>query len=281
MRYLEDYHHIECPFSRPGYFTGVVAIVDKEISLIDAGTVSSPQEKIYPFLKDLGRNVNDIKNVILTHSHGDHSDGLESLLQLSDVSIFVHALERPNLLDLTARMKLDPSNIVGVKHGDVLEVSDRKIEVFHSPGHSSGSICLVDKEVGLGVTGDSVQGLGVDRPLLFYSSIAYTNSMRRLSLEPLSTFMMGHPFPPFEKGVIKGKEVKNILVKSLEAVRELKEDIENILVEVGRPLTVEEIGSKLPEVRKQSIRPILEELVDDGRVSKLGRSSELLWLKKD
>jgi len=162
----------------------------------------------------------------------------------------------------------------------VLEVSDRKIEVFHSSGHSSGSICLIDKEVGLSVTGDSVQGLGVDRPLLFYSSIAYTNSMRRLSLEPLSTFMMGHPFPPFEKGVIKGKEVKNILEKSLEAVRSLKEKINNVLREVGRPLTVEEIGIKLPEVREQTIRPILEELFDDGSVSKLGRSSELLWLNK-
>jgi len=57
--------------------------------------------------------------------------------------------------------------------------------------------------------------------------------------------------------------------------------IKNILVEVGRPLTVEEIGSKLPEVRKQTIRPILEELFDDRRVSKLGRSSEILWLIKD
>jgi hypothetical protein len=93
--------------------------------------------------------------------------------------------------------------------------------------------------------------------------------------------MMGHPFPPFEKGVIKGKEVKNILKKSIEAVRKLREEIKNILVEVGRPLTIEEIGNKLPQVRKQTIRPILEELFDNGGVSKLGRSNEILWLNKD
>jgi hypothetical protein len=131
------------------------------------------------------------------------------------------------------------------------------------------------------LTGDSVQGFGVGRPLLFYSSIAYTNSMRRLSLEHISTFMMGHPFPPFEKGVIQGNEVKKILEKSLEAIGELKEEINDILVTAGRPLTVDEIGDELPEIREQTIRPVLEELYDDGKVSKLGKSGELLWLNKE
>jgi len=49
MKITGKYHFIKCPFSRPGYFTGVSAIVGNTISLIDAGTATSPQEAIIPY----------------------------------------------------------------------------------------------------------------------------------------------------------------------------------------------------------------------------------------
>jgi len=33
--------------------------------------------------------------------------------------------------------------------GDIIDLGDRKLEVFHTPGHSPDSICLLDQDAGL------------------------------------------------------------------------------------------------------------------------------------
>ena len=280
MRVLGEYHHIECPFSRPGYFTGVAAILGDTITLVDAGTAAAPEEAILPYLKGVHRKADQISSIVLTHGHGDHFDGVPFLVKASGAKVYVHELEKPAVLDLAARTSFDPSRIEAVKHGDVLKLSGREMEVFHTPGHTSGSICLIDRHLGLCITGDSVQGLGEGRPLLFYSSVAYTDSMRRLSLEPIKLFVMGHPFPPFGQGVIRGSEVKAILQDSMKAVDSLKDSIARVLKVAGRPLSIDEISGKLPEYRKQSIGLVLEELSEDGKVRRLGKGNELLWLSR-
>lgn len=40
--------------------------------------------------------------------------------------------------------------------GDLLDLGDRSLRVLHTPGHSPGSICLLDEEEGLLFTGDTV-----------------------------------------------------------------------------------------------------------------------------
>jgi glyoxylase-like metal-dependent hydrolase (beta-lactamase superfamily II) len=43
-----------------------------------------------------------------------------------------------------------------LEEGDVLELGGRRLRVLHTPGHSPGSICLLDSEEGLLFTGDTV-----------------------------------------------------------------------------------------------------------------------------
>ncbi|MCW4021270.1 MAG: MBL fold metallo-hydrolase [Candidatus Bathyarchaeota archaeon] len=278
MTAVGDYHHIECPFSRPGYFTGVAAILGDTTTLIDAGTAASPKEAIFPFLESVNREADEISDIVLTHGHGDHFDGVPIILRASNAKVHVHRLDKPAVLDLAARTSFDPSRVEAVKHNDVLTVSNREIEVFHTPGHTAGSICLIDRNLRLCITGDSVQGKGAGRPLLFYSSIAYADSMRRLSLEPIEILMMGHPFPPFEQGVIRKGKVKAILQESMRALEDLKNKVMKLLETNRRPLTMDEICNGLPEAREPSIEPILEELSEEGKVWRIGKDDELLWL---
>lgn len=42
-----------------------------------------------------------------------------------------------------------------VKHGDVFDLGDRKLEVLHTPGHSTDSIMLLDRENRMLFTGDT------------------------------------------------------------------------------------------------------------------------------
>jgi len=280
MTAVGNYHHIECPFSRPGYFTGAVAILGDTITLIDTGTASSPNEAIFPFLESVNREADEISDIVLTHGHGDHFDGVPIILEASNAKVHVHRLDKPAVLDLAARTSFDPSRVEAVKHNDVLTVSNREIEVFHTPGHTSGSICLIDRDLRLCITGDSVQGIGAGRPLLFYSSIAYADSMRRLSLEPIEIFMMGHPFPPFEQGVIREAKVRAMLQESMRAVEDLKNIVMKLLETSQRPLTMDEISAGLPEAREPSIGPVLEELFEEGKVWRIGEDNELLWLHR-
>ena len=279
MEVIAGFHYVKCPFSRPGYFTGASVILGDTVTLVDTGTPSSPEEAIFPYLKSVNRGTREISHLVLTHAHEDHFGGVPALLKASGAKVYVHELGKAHVLKLAERTSFDASRIVGVKHGDILELSNRKIEIIHTPGHSADSICLVDRELGLCISGDSVQGRGKARPLLFYSSVAYTNSMQRLSQEPIDTLMMGHPFPPFDQGVVRGGQVAEILRDSLQAVEEIKNRVVNVLETAGRPLSFDDImSSGLFDVREISIEVVLEDLAEDGKVKRIGKTDDLLWL---
>ena len=48
---------------------------------------------------------------------------------------------------------VQPTSVV--KDGDRIDLGDRVLEVIHTPGHSPGSICLLDKENKILFTGDT------------------------------------------------------------------------------------------------------------------------------
>ncbi|GHU98015.1 MBL fold metallo-hydrolase [Spirochaetia bacterium] len=48
-----------------------------------------------------------------------------------------------------------------MKDGHVFDLGDRTIEVIHTPGHSPGSVCLLDRKAALLFSGDTVCDLGI------------------------------------------------------------------------------------------------------------------------
>jgi glyoxylase-like metal-dependent hydrolase (beta-lactamase superfamily II) len=278
MNVPSSFQHIKCPFRQPGYYTSVVAILGESVTLIDTGLQSSPQEAIFPLLKKFHRSPEEIKNIILTHTHGDHFEGISSILEHADASIYVHELEKHRVIDLATRSNFDSSRIKSITHGDILSMSGHQLEIFHCPGHSAGSVCISDQPSQVYITGDSIQGQGEDRPLLFYSSIAYANSVNRLSPRPISAIISGHPFPPRMQPILKNEAVAELLKVSLNAVNDLKERVEQALIHVKRPLSLYDLSRILPDVRPPSLPTILDELVAIGIIKQLGRDPESLWL---
>ncbi len=278
MRIPSSFQHIKCPFRQPGYYTSVIAILGDSVTLIDTGLQSSPREAIFPLLDSVHRSPKEIENIILTHAHGDHFEGIPAILEYADASIYVHELEKHRVIDLATRSNFDPSRIKSITHGDILSVSGRHLEIFHCPGHSAGSVCISDQASEVYITGDSIQGQGEDRPLLFYNSIAYVNSVNRLALRPISAIISGHPFPPRMQPILKDEAVEELLKVSLNAVNDLKERVEQVLAQAERPLSLYDLGRILPDVRPPSLPTILEELVTIGAIRQLGHDPECLWL---
>lgn len=95
-----------------------------------------------------------ITDVLLTHSHQDHINGLAALLQHYDAQI--------HLLKPEAQFWGRYLDLPTLHHGgDRIQVGKTEIEVLHTPGHTPGSACY---QVGNNViTGDTLFIFGCGR----------------------------------------------------------------------------------------------------------------------
>ena len=100
-----------------------------------------------------------IKGALVTHTHYDHVNGVEALLQATDGKVYVHrdeaAFLRRSRADSTGIfIAINSPNLVSVSNGEKIKIGKLEIEVVHTPGHTPGSQCfLVNKNL---VSGDTL-----------------------------------------------------------------------------------------------------------------------------
>jgi glyoxylase-like metal-dependent hydrolase (beta-lactamase superfamily II) len=84
----------------------------------------------------------NLKYIINTHSHSDHTAGNEELRSMFNATIVAHKLSRIN---------------AGVKvaDDDIIHVGGIPVKVIHTPGHTPDSICLLVDNQKL-LTGDTL-----------------------------------------------------------------------------------------------------------------------------
>jgi len=134
--------------------------------LIDPGHVKL-FDHVRSGLGELGLTLKDIGLVICTHAHPDHLEAVQ-LFKDTPALFAIHATEwqwiksMEKQIQATFGMTLDffmPDFFL--KEGD-LTVGDLKFQVFHTPGHSPGSVCIYWPETRALFTGDLIfsEGLG-------------------------------------------------------------------------------------------------------------------------
>jgi len=74
-----------------------------------------------------------VKYILLTHDHFDHTGVMTSLRSRLRVPLATHEAS-------SWQLKTPPEIIL--KDGDILKLGKLKIEVLHTPGHTSGSLCF-------------------------------------------------------------------------------------------------------------------------------------------
>ncbi|MBI2005706.1 MAG: MBL fold metallo-hydrolase [Nitrosopumilales archaeon] len=87
------------------------------------------------------RNNLKIKYIVNTHHHFDHTIGNEAMTNTTGAKIIQHE---------ASTLKHD----IIVKDGDKIRFGESEVVVFHTPGHSKDSICLVGD--GKILTGDTL-----------------------------------------------------------------------------------------------------------------------------
>jgi glyoxylase-like metal-dependent hydrolase (beta-lactamase superfamily II) len=79
-----------------------------------------------------------LTHALVTHHHGDHTNGLIPLLERQAIRVVVQRAE----LDAAAHLARLSDAILPVTGGDVLELGKLKVTCIHTPGHTPGSQCF-------------------------------------------------------------------------------------------------------------------------------------------
>jgi len=147
-----------------------------------------------------------IRGALVTHTHFDHINGLQELLEATDAKVYVHSSEAANT-------KIPASQIVETSHGHELELGGVGIRFLHTPGHTCGSQCFEIK--GNLVSGDTlfVNNCGrTDLPTGNREQMFQT--LQFLSGLPGGTILFpGHDYGPTPTSTIEDENQNNPYLK--------------------------------------------------------------------
>ena len=139
-----------------------------------------------------------LKLIVSTHGHWDHIGDNAAVAAHTGADIAVHPLDRDRLTHpqpLWAPFEIVPSiPAVELAEGGEVRFGDIRLTVLHTPGHTEGSVCLLDRDAGLLFSGDTLFAGGwgrVDLPGGDPTEMAA--SLARLSeLEDATQVFPGH-----------------------------------------------------------------------------------------
>lgn len=131
------------------------------------GIIIDPGDEAERILKEVKDSGLDIKIIVLTHGHSDHTAALKEVKEETGAQMAVHAEDVSTLKQkllgviMGVGFKSPPPPDRLLNDGDTVSVSGLELKVIHTPGHSRGSICLIGD--GVLFSGDTLFNFGIGR----------------------------------------------------------------------------------------------------------------------
>ena len=190
----------------------------RALTLIDTGIPKS-EDRIVAAIEALGFDIGDLKQIIVTHCHADHSGSLAALRRLSGARVYMHAADAamvrkgeswrpmtasPGLLRRLMFTLFVPKKPTPIDPCPVDEEVDEGRElpmagglrVIHAPGHCAGQIVLLWPRRRLLFAADACANLPTFGYALGYEDFARgKETLRKLAALDFDAAVFGHGNP--------------------------------------------------------------------------------------
>lgn len=138
----KDLYFKQVPVGPMGNFSYLIGDRrSSECALVD------PAWDVGAVLKEAEKDGMKVVAGILTHTHFDHANGVQDLVEKTSAKIYVHEHEAKHVKGLKEKL-------VETREGFALKIGDVSMTFLHTPGHTEGAQCILvgDKLV----TGDTL-----------------------------------------------------------------------------------------------------------------------------
>lgn len=178
-RETEGIWRLKVPFDTV-YTSVFLVVTDEKRILVDCATTREDVDlRIAPACRALGYDLGEIDVLVLTHWHDDHAGGKTRILELA-----------PSIEIVT----------------DVRELT-AEIATYPMAGHTEGCIGVLDMRTRTLISGDGLQGAGVDKyRATFENRAAYRQTLVRLEAEEkVESILFSHAYEPWLCDRIEGR----------------------------------------------------------------------------
>ena len=237
-------------FTGPG--TNTYLIGNDEVTVIDPGPA------LPAHIEAITQTSSHIKQILLTHTHPDHSPGTKLLQDKIGVPVFALITESSKDQDTT----FTPERILS--DGETLTSKDYTIEVIHTPGHASNHLCYLLKQEKLLFTGDHIMdGSTVVISPPDGNMQEYIDSLLKLKKYDLNKIAPGHgelmddPYTAVEWIVQHRMERESKVIETLQLQK--SGDLDTLVKDV-----YSDVDPILHPIAKWSLESHLIKLINDG-----------------
>ena len=248
-------------FTGPG--TNTYLVGNEDVTVIDPGPAMEEHLDVILAASE------NIKQILVTHTHPDHSPGTRLLQQKLDVPAFGMLTESSKNQDMT----FSPERIL--KDGEILEKEEYSLEVVHTPGHASNHLCFILREEKFIFTGDHVMsGSTVVIGPPDGSMKQYIDSLNKLKNYDMEKMAPGHG-DILESPYQVADWIINHRLKREEKVFSALKDATRGTPESLVEKVYADVDSSLFPIAKASLLAHLIKLEEDQVISKEGE--EYIW----
>ena len=162
--------------------------------------VVDPSASAQRILDLVAENGATLEYILITHGHFDHIMSLDALRERTGIPAYIHEYDAEMLPDgeknaysvfFGEDKSYRPAEKT-LKHGDKITLGSDMLEIIATPGHSKGSMCILNRKDGFLITGDTLFSSGYGRCDL-YGGNAQTLTRSLLSMRELDEGLVIYP----------------------------------------------------------------------------------------
>jgi hydroxyacylglutathione hydrolase len=170
-------------------------------------TIDAPEAA--PILAALEEKGWTLTDILVTHRHGDHIDGIPGLkARFPKARLVVPALEAAQIAEVAGKADLE------VREGDDVKIGSLISKVIETPGHTVGHIVYFFSEEELLFSGDTLFALGCGRVFETSTTVMWESLVKLASLPQETRVHCGHEYTQANARFALTVDPDNVLLQS-------------------------------------------------------------------